>query len=79
MQREARVIVIEGGCGPGTFVMAECAVRWEAGSDVVRVRRSVVVRQVTAFAGVRRVRVAVRVALVAVDVRVRTVQWEAGR
>ena len=69
-EREARVVVVEGGRGPGTFVMAECAVRWEASRDVVRVRRSVVVRQVTAFARVRRVRVTVRVALVAVDVRV---------
>jgi hypothetical protein len=77
-QREARVVVVEGRRGPGSFIVAERAVRREAGRDVVRVRRSVVVAQVTALAGVRRVRVPVRVALVAVHVRVRAVQREAG-
>ena len=77
-QRERRGVVVESGCVPVTLVVAQGAVRGEASRYVVRIRGGVVVRQVAALAGVRRVGVARSVALVAVHVRVRSVQCEAG-
>jgi len=76
-QREARGVVVERGVTPRALVVAQCAVRWEARRYVVRIRGGVVIREVAALAGVRRVGVARSVALVAVHVLVRAVQREA--
>jgi hypothetical protein len=71
--------MVEGRCGPGSFIVTERAVRGEARLSMVRIGGAVVIGKVAALAGVRCVGVPVRVALVAVHVRVGAVQRETRR
>ena len=79
LERKARAVMVEGAGLPRCFIMALSTIHREAGRHVVRIGGAVVVRQVARIARGRCARVAVRVALQAVHVRVRSRQREARR
>ncbi len=78
VQREVRVVVVEGGIAPGRLVVAHGAIRAKARGRVVGFSCSVVLGHVAGTAGCRCSCITARMALDARSGRMRSVQREIG-